>query len=121
MSGAARCIRWCPGHEIVGRVTAVGKDVTKFKPKATSPAWVSWSTPAASADNCKAEDEAYCEKGFVGTYNARGYDGVPAHGGYSNNIVCDARYVHTIDEDGSNRSWPRWLRCCARASRPTVR
>jgi len=47
-------------------------------------------------DNCKAQEEAYCEKGFVGTYNAKGYDGEIAYGGYSNNIVVNERYVHTI-------------------------
>jgi uncharacterized zinc-type alcohol dehydrogenase-like protein len=46
--------------------------------------------------NCRANEEAYCEKGFVGTYNAKGYDGVLVHGGYANNIVCHERYVHTI-------------------------
>jgi alcohol dehydrogenase (NADP+) len=53
--------------------------------------------------NCKAGEEAYCEKGFVGTYNAKGYDGVLVHGGYANNIVCDARYVHTISPKLSDR------------------
>ena len=46
--------------------------------------------------NCEADEEAYCEKAFVGTYNAKGYDGVLVHGGYSNNIVCHQRYVHSL-------------------------
>ena len=46
--------------------------------------------------NCKAGEEAYCEKGMVGTYNARDYNGELMFGGYSNNIVADARYVHSI-------------------------
>ena len=46
--------------------------------------------------NCKADLENYCEKQFVGTYNAKGYDGAIVYGGYANNIVCDERYVHTI-------------------------
>jgi uncharacterized zinc-type alcohol dehydrogenase-like protein len=33
---------------------------------------------------------------MVGTYNARDYDGELMFGGYSNNIVADARYVHSI-------------------------
>ena len=84
-----------PGHEIVGHVTAVGKDVTKFKAGDLAGVGVMVDSCRVCA-NCKAEDEAYCEKGFVGTYNAKGYDGVLVHGGYANNIVCDARYVHTI-------------------------
>jgi uncharacterized zinc-type alcohol dehydrogenase-like protein len=46
--------------------------------------------------NCRANEEAYCEKGFVGTYNMRAYDGELMQGGYSNNMVCHERYVHTI-------------------------
>ena len=33
---------------------------------------------------------------MVGTYNARDYNGELMFGGYSNNIVADARYVHSI-------------------------
>ena len=86
-----------PGHEIVGRVTAVGKDVTKFKAGDLAGVGVAVDSCRVCA-NCKAQEEAYCEKGFVGTYNAKGYDGVVVQGGYANNIVCDERYVHTIDK-----------------------
>ncbi|GAM03053.1 hypothetical protein MBENS4_0052 [Novosphingobium sp. MBES04] len=37
-----------PGHEIVGRVTAVGTDVTAFK-EGTWWAWAAWSTAASIA------------------------------------------------------------------------
>ncbi len=84
-----------PGHEIVGHVTGVGAEVTKFKPGDMAGVGVMVDS-CRVCDNCLAQDEPYCEKGFVGTYNAKGYDGVLVHGGYSNNIVCDARYVHTI-------------------------
>jgi uncharacterized zinc-type alcohol dehydrogenase-like protein len=85
-----------PGHEIVGRVTAVGKDVTKFEEGDLAGVGVMVDS-CRVCDNCKADEEAYCEKGFVGTYNAKHYDGSIAQGGYANNIVVDARYVHTID------------------------
>jgi uncharacterized zinc-type alcohol dehydrogenase-like protein len=84
-----------PGHEIVGRVTKVGKDVTRFKEGDLAGVGVMVDS-CRVCDNCKAKEEAYCEKGFVGTYNAKGYDGVMVHGGYSNNIVVNERYVHTI-------------------------
>jgi uncharacterized zinc-type alcohol dehydrogenase-like protein len=84
-----------PGHEIVGKVTAVGKEVKKFKEGDLAGVGVMVDSCRVCA-NCKADEEAYCEKGFVGTYNAKGYDGVLVHGGYSNNIVCDARYVHPL-------------------------
>lgn len=84
-----------PGHEIVGRVTKVGADVKRFKEGDLAGVGVMVDSCRVCA-NCKAGEEAYCEKGFVGTYNAKGYDGELVFGGYSNNIVCDARYVHTI-------------------------
>jgi alcohol dehydrogenase (NADP+) len=86
-----------PGHEIVGRVTAAGKDVTKFKTGDLAGVGVMVDS-CRVCNNCKALEEAYCEKGFVGTYNAKNYDGSVAQGGYANNIVVDARYVHTIDK-----------------------
>jgi uncharacterized zinc-type alcohol dehydrogenase-like protein len=85
-----------PGHEIVGKVTAVGSDVTRFKAGDLAGVGVMVDSCKVCA-NCKAKEEAYCEKGFVGTYNARYYDSEEiAQGGYSNNIVVDQRYVHTI-------------------------
>jgi uncharacterized zinc-type alcohol dehydrogenase-like protein len=85
-----------PGHEIVGRVTAVGADAKKFAVGDLAGVGVAVDS-CRVCENCIAGEEAYCTKGFVGTYNAKGYDGVVVHGGYANNIVCDERYVHTID------------------------
>ena len=84
-----------PGHEIVGRVTATGADVTRFK--AGDLAGIGVMVDSCKVcSNCKADEECYCEKGFIGTYMAIGYDGVRVQGGYANNIVCDERYVHTL-------------------------
>jgi uncharacterized zinc-type alcohol dehydrogenase-like protein len=84
-----------PGHEIVGTVTAVGADVTKVKVGDVAGVGVMVNSCRTCA-NCKAGLENYCMKGFVGTYNAKDYDGAITYGGYANNIVCDMRYVHTI-------------------------
>jgi uncharacterized zinc-type alcohol dehydrogenase-like protein len=84
-----------PGHEIVGRVTAVGAGVTKFAVGDLAGVGVMVDSCRA-CDNCKADLENYCQKGFVGTYNAKAYDGAVTYGGYSNNIVCAERYVHSI-------------------------
>lgn len=84
-----------PGHEIVGRVTAVGSEVTKFKVGDLAGVGVMVDSCKVCA-NCKADLEQYCQKGFVGTYNAKGYDGEITYGGYANNIVCHQRYVHSI-------------------------
>jgi uncharacterized zinc-type alcohol dehydrogenase-like protein len=84
-----------PGHEIVGTVTAVGSEVTKLKVGDLAGVGVMVDSCRTCA-NCKADLENYCMKQFVGTYNAKGYDGAITYGGYANNIVCDMRYVHTL-------------------------
>jgi uncharacterized zinc-type alcohol dehydrogenase-like protein len=84
-----------PGHEIVGTVTAVGADVTKVKVGDVAGVGVMVDSCRVCA-NCKADLENYCMKSFVGTYNAKDYNGAVTYGGYSNNMVCDMRYVHTI-------------------------
>src|ERR1700757_1773012 len=76
-----------PGHEIVGRVTAVGSSVTKFKPGDLAGVGVTVET-CRVCDNCKAGAEPYCTKGMVGTYNAKTYAGEPTYGGYSDTIVA---------------------------------
>lgn len=86
-----------PGHEIVGRVAAIGSEVKRFKIGDLAGVGVMVDSCQVCA-NCKANEEAYCEKGFVGTYNAKNYDGEVAHGGYANNIVVHERYVHSISK-----------------------
>jgi uncharacterized zinc-type alcohol dehydrogenase-like protein len=84
-----------PGHEIVGRVTAVGSDVTRFKPGDLAGVGVTVQTCMA-CENCKAGEEPYCVKGMVGTYNAKDYDGNVTYGGYADNIVAPEHYVYSI-------------------------
>jgi len=85
-----------PGHEIVGHVSAVGADVTKFAVGDT----VGVGCLVGSCQHCSACAEGleqYCENGFVGTYNGPTPD-PPGHtlGGYSQRIVVDDRFVLKI-------------------------
>jgi alcohol dehydrogenase (NADP+) len=78
-----------PGHEIVGKVTAVGAEVTKFKVGdfAAVGCLVDCNCP-----NCK--EEQYCEKGSVGTYNGKDvYLNGVTYGGYSEKIVVKESFV----------------------------
>ena len=84
-----------PGHEIVGKVTAVGGEVTKFKVGDLAGVGVTVET-CMQCENCKAGAEPYCKKGMVGTYNAKTYAGEMTFGGYSNNIVSPEHYVYSI-------------------------
>jgi uncharacterized zinc-type alcohol dehydrogenase-like protein len=85
-----------PGHEIVGEVTAVGGEVTRFKVGDT----VGVGCLVGSCQRCAScADglEQYCENGFVGTYNGPTKDS-PGHtlGGYSQRIVVDDKFVLKI-------------------------
>ena len=84
-----------PGHEIVGKVTAVGSAVKKFKVGDTAGVGVTVET-CMECENCLAHAEPYCKKGMVGTYNAKDYEGNLTFGGYANNIVAPEHYVYSI-------------------------
>lgn len=85
-----------PGHEIVGRVTAVGKDVTKFEVGEIVGVGCMVNSCQHCA-SCAAGLEQFCENGFIGTYNGLTAD-APGHtlGGYSQRIVVDREFVLKI-------------------------
>ena len=82
-----------PGHEIVGRVSAVGAEVTKFA--AGDVAAVGCLVGSCRrCTSCGEGLEQYCTGGFTGTYNSPTAD-PPGHtlGGYSQRIVVDEDFV----------------------------
>ncbi|CAH1651500.1 aldehyde reductase, NADPH-dependent [Hyphomicrobiales bacterium] len=82
-----------PGHEIVGRVQAVGTDVTRFK--AGDIAAVGCMVDSCrTCPSCREGLEQYCVPGFTGTYNSPDtIMGGPTFGGYSSHIVVDDAFV----------------------------
>jgi uncharacterized zinc-type alcohol dehydrogenase-like protein len=85
-----------PGHEIVGRVLAVGGKVTKFKVGQIAAIGVIVDSCRQCAP-CKRHDENYCDEGPTLTYAAKDrVDGSITMGGYSNNYVVDERFAHTV-------------------------
>lgn len=85
-----------PGHEIVGRVTAVGSAVNKFKVGDIAAIGVIVDSCRACAP-CQGGEEHYCEKGATLTYAAKDrVDGSITMGGYSSNYVVDQRFAHTV-------------------------
>jgi uncharacterized zinc-type alcohol dehydrogenase-like protein len=85
-----------PGHEIVGRVTGVGPEVTKFKEGDLAGVGC-FVDSCRVCDNCKAGLEQYCEGHLVVTYNGTEKDEkTPTYGGYSSQIVADENYTLKI-------------------------
>ena len=87
-----------PGHEIIGKVTAVGGEVKKFKPGQI----VGVGCLVDSCRTCgSCEDglEQYCDGpiGFTGTYNGPVGGGPNTHGGYSAAITVDQHFVLAIN------------------------
>lgn len=87
-----------PGHEIVGRVTAVGDKVTRFK--VGDLAGVGCMVDSCrECDNCKEGLEQYCTVGMVGTYNGKERDGSGiTFGGYSKQILAHEDFVLHISD-----------------------
>ena len=91
-----------PGHEIVGRVTAVGEEVSRFK--VGDMAGVGCLVDSCrTCSSCGEGLEQYCENGFTGTYNGPAFGGGEnTLGGYSDNIVVDQHFVLRISHDETN-------------------
>lgn len=87
-----------PGHEIVGRVVAVGDKVKKFK--VGDLAGVGCMIDSCGrCSSCAEGEEQYCENGFTGTYNGPVFGGENTYGGYSQSIVVKESFVLHIRHD----------------------
>jgi alcohol dehydrogenase (NADP+) len=84
-----------PGHEVVGRVTAVGSAVTKFA--VGDLAGVGCMVDSCrSCAACRDGEEQFCEATATFTYGSIQKDGTPTYGGYSNSIVVDEAFTLKI-------------------------
>lgn len=82
-----------PGHEIVGRVAAVGTKVTRFA--VGDVAGVGCMVDSCrTCKPCQDDLEQFCERGAAWTYNGTEMDRTtPTYGGYSTRIVVPERFV----------------------------
>lgn len=87
-----------PGHEIIGRVTAVGAKVKNFSPgELVGVGCMVDSCRECSC--CNSDEEQFCEKGMTQTYNSDdGILGGVTYGGFSKNIVVTEHFVLKINE-----------------------
>lgn len=89
-----------PGHEIVGRITGVGSEVSKFK--VGDLAAVGCMVDSCRTCNSCAQDlEQFCENGFTGTYNGKDkyFENQRTYGGYSESVVVDEHFVLSVPEN----------------------
>jgi uncharacterized zinc-type alcohol dehydrogenase-like protein len=91
-----------PGHEIIGKVTAAGEQVSGFKVGDI----VGVGCMVDSCQTCSAcEDdlEQFCENGMTGTYNGKdrigGAESDHTFGGYSSSITVKEKFVLRIPKN----------------------
>ena len=89
-----------PGHEIVGRVSAVGDGVKRFEVGDRVGVGCMVNS-CQQCDYCKVGEEQYCQgpKSCTLTYNGpKKADGTNSYGGYSNAIIVREEFVLAIPE-----------------------
>ena len=85
-----------PGHEIVGRVTALGGKASKFKVGEIAAIGVIVDS-CRHCGPCGKGEEHFCVEGATLTYAAKDrVDSTITMGGYSTNYVVDERFAHTV-------------------------
>ena len=85
-----------PGHEIVGRVTAVGAKVTKLKVSELAGVGCMVDSCRTCAP-CAHGDEQFCVPGPAFTYNSTEMDRrTPTYGGYSKQVVVTEHFALKI-------------------------
>lgn len=99
-----------PGHEIIGRVTAVAPGVTRFK-VGDAVAVGCMVDSCQHCRPCRLGEEQYCTEGMTATYNGR--DRVtdePTQGGYAKHLVVRQEFVLAVP-DGLDLSRAAPLLC----------
>ena len=82
-----------PGHEIIGRVTGVGAEVSNYKPGDLVGVGCMVDS-CRECSSCEKGLEQYCLSGMVGTYGGVDrHDGKMTYGGYSERIVVSEDFV----------------------------
>jgi len=86
-----------PGHEIVGKVKSIGKNVKKFK-------LGDWAGVGTIIDSCRRcarcleNLEPHCVEGMTQTYGVPDRQGRMTYGGYSNDFVVNEHFALVLPE-----------------------
>lgn len=95
-----------PGHEIVGKVVQIGKDVKSFM-VGDIVAVGCLVDSCGGCLNCREHLEQYCDAGPIFTYNGRDkHDQSVTYGGYSTQIVVDQKFVLYVPKGFSENDYP---------------
>ena len=98
-----------PGHEIVGRVCAVGSAVRKFQPGDLVGVGCMVDS-CRECPPCQHHLEQYCENGATYTYNSHDrHDGQPTYGGYAQSITVSDAFVLKVPENLDIKAVPPLL------------
>lgn len=89
-----------PGHEIVGRVAAIGPGVTGF----TTGERVGVPWLGATCGHC-----AYCRGGQENLCDTPLFTGYTRDGGFASHTIADARYCFPLGEGGGDAEIAPWL------------
>jgi propanol-preferring alcohol dehydrogenase len=82
-----------PGHEVVGRVDAVGPDVADLKPgNRVGVPWLGYTCGVCSY--CRSGRENLCDRPL--------FTGYTRDGGFATHLIADARYAFPLGEDGDD-------------------
>lgn len=87
-----------PGHEIIGKVTAIGDNVKKFK-IGDNVGVGCMVDSCQTCDQCHNLEEQFCREGMTATYGSQDrITGEITQGGYSKNIVVREKFVLSISD-----------------------
>jgi len=87
-----------PGHEIVGKVTAVGEDVTRHRVGDTVAVGCMVDS-CMTCDQCLAGWEVFCRQGCTQTYNSPDpHTGEITKGGYTDHVVVRDHFVLKVPD-----------------------
>lgn len=87
-----------PGHEIVGKVTSIGSEVSKHKVGDTVGVGC-FVDSCGHCENCEVDLEQYCQNGSSQTYNSYLQDKKTiTYGGYSTHIVVTEKFVLSVSD-----------------------
>ena len=82
-----------PGHEVVGRIDALGTDVSELAPgMRVGVPWLGWT-----CGHC-----TYCEQGRENLCDRPQFTGYTRDGGFATHLVADARYCFPLGEAGDD-------------------